>query len=272
MASSIIGLEGKVVVITGAGQGVGRSAARTFAQEGAKVVAVDVDGALAEEAAREIQAAGGEAMAVATDVTKADEVEALAAAVLKRFGAIDVGVNNVGNFGRSTPAMILDLDISFWENAISQNLRSTFLCSQAFARAMVQRGVRGAIVNVASMSGLRASVRLGPYGAAKAGVMHYTQTVAAELAPHGIRVNCVAPASINTPRAQASQSQERLQEMANAIPLKRLCEPEDVAKAILFMASDLSSFITGQTLMCDGGLSITSARPPMREDAAEARG
>ena len=162
-----------------------------------------------------------------------------------------------------------DLDRS---HAISQNLRSTFLCSQAFARAMVQRGVRGAIVNVASMSGLRASVRLGPYGAAKAGVMHYTQTVAAELAPHGIRVNCVAPASINTPRAQASQSQERLQEMANAIPLKRLCEPEDVAKAILFLASDLASFITGQTLMCDGGLSITSARPPMREDAAEARG
>ena len=148
---------------------------------------------------------------------------------LDRFGGVDTLINNVGNMRGHKPSQIVDMDWEFWEVSVAQNLKSTFLCSQAAARAMIANQTKGAIVNIASLSGLRASVRLAPYGAAKAGVMQFTKTLAVELAPHGIRVNCVGPASINAPPGKTRLPQWRMDEMAKSIPLGRLSEPEDIA-------------------------------------------
>ena len=260
----MLGLEKKVVVVTGAGQGGGRGIAHQFAQAGARVVVVDLERERAEKAAAELHDQGTESMACVTDVTSPKEVHGMLDDILARFGQLDVGVNNVGNFRGHPPSSVLEQDLSFWEAAVAQNLHSTFLCSQAFARAMIERGDGGAIVNVASLSGLRASASLAPYGAAKAGVMQFTQTLARELAPHGIRVNCVAPTAIDTPSFHASAGPERVEQTLAAVPLGRLCDPKDLGGAVVLLASDLASFVTGQTLMCDGGLSITIARPPMQ--------
>jgi NAD(P)-dependent dehydrogenase (short-subunit alcohol dehydrogenase family) len=131
---------------------------------------------------------------------------------------------------------------------------------------MRERGTRGAIVNVASVSGVRASANLAPYGAAKAGVMQFTQTLALELAPHGIRVCCVAPTAIDSPSFHAGSPPERAAQTRAAVPLGRLCDIDDLGGAVVLLASDLARFITGQTLMCDGGLTLTLARPPLRAE------
>ena len=268
MADSKLGFAGKVAVVTGAGAGAGRAAALLLAEMGAKVVPVDIVNEIAEDAAAEIRAAGGEAMGASADVTDEARVQGLFDQTLDRFGRVDTLINNVGNMRGHKPSPIVDMDWEFWEVSVAQNLKSTFLCSQAAARAMIANQTKGAIVNIASLSGLRASVRLAPYGAAKAGVMQFTKTLAVELAPHGIRVNCVGPASINAPPGKTRLPQWRMDEMAKSIPLGRLSEPEDIAGIAVALASDLASFVTGQIVMCDGGLACTSSRPPMPDNIA----
>jgi len=266
MTDNKLGLKGKVAVVTGAGQGVGRAAAQLLAECGAKIVPVDIVGEIAEDAAREIEQKGGEAMPAIADVTDATAVQGIFDGAMKHFGRVDALINNVGNMRGHGPQQIIDMGWEFWEISLAQNLKSTFLCSQAAARSMIAGGSGGAIVNVASLSGLRASVRLAPYGAAKAGVMQFTKTLAIELAPHGIRVNCVGPASINAPEGNSRLPQWRMDEMAKSIPMGRLTEPEDVAGIAVALASNLASFVTGQIVMCDGGLACTSSRPPMPVD------
>ena len=187
MSDSKLGFAGKVAVVTGAGAGAGRASALLLAEMGAKVVPVDIVVEIAEDAAAEIRAAGGEAMGASADVTDEAAVQRLFDQTLDRFGRVDTLINNVGNMRGHAPTPIVDMGWEFWEVSVAQNLKSTFLCSQAAARAMIAGRTKGAIVNIASLSGLRASVRLAPYGAAKAGVMQFTKTLAVELAPHGIQ-------------------------------------------------------------------------------------
>jgi NAD(P)-dependent dehydrogenase (short-subunit alcohol dehydrogenase family) len=171
-------------------------------------------------------------------------------------------VNNVGGLGGRKMALVHEASEEFWDGVVELNIRTTFLCSRAVSREWIKRKAKGVIINIASISGLRGSLRLAPYGAAKAGVMHLTQTLAMELGSHGIRVNCVAPASIQTPDVMAHMTPERVAQTASVMPLRRIGQPEDIGGVVLMLASDLCGYVTGQTLLADGGLSCTSARPP----------
>ena len=263
MSDSMLGLEGKTVVVTGSGQGMGRGIVLAFARAGANAVIVDLDEAKAQAVANEVQALGREALVVRADVRIESDIARVVNDTLARFGRLDIGVNNVGGLAGQKPAPVVEASSSFWDTVIEVNLRTTFLCAKAFAQAIIQSNAGGSIVNIASISGLRSSAHLAPYGAAKAAVMHLTQTLAVELAPHGIRVNCVAPASIDTPDAMATVSDERKRAMAASVPLGRLGAPSDVGGIVAMLSSDIAGFVTGQTLMVDGGLSCTSARPQM---------
>ena len=267
MSDDVLGLRGKCVIISGAGQGIGRATAFLFGRLGSNVVVADVLRDKADEVAAQVRESGGEAVAAVADLTQKVDVEQAVKVGTDSYGGIDVCVNNMGGMG-GFGGSILEMEREAWDIAIARNIHSTFFMTQACAKSMIDRGVKGAIVNVSSMSGLRGSVLSAPYGAAKAGVMHFTQTAALELAPHGIRVNCVGPASVNTENATRSQTPERVAEMAGSIPLgNRLTEPDEVAGAIAMLASDLAGFVTGQTIMCDGGLGATSARPGKRRES-----
>ena len=190
---------------------------------------------------------------------------------MEALGPLRVGVNNVGNFGDHPPAPVVEHAWEFWQTAIDRNLRTTFMVSQALARHMIDSGTRGAIVNIASLSGLRGSPNLAPYGAVKAGVMHLTQSLALELAPHGIRVNCVGPTAIEGPSLRESLPAQTIEAMRVSIPLGRLCGPDDIGGAVVMLASDLARYVTGQTVMADGGVSCTSQRPSLRPGEAKPR-
>jgi NAD(P)-dependent dehydrogenase (short-subunit alcohol dehydrogenase family) len=275
MQTSLLGLEGRNALVTGAGQGGGQGIALQLARAGANVAVVDLDPARAERVASQVREIGTKALALTADVREASSVEAMLEATRAQLGPLHVGVNNVGNFGDHAPASFLELEWDFWQTAIDLNLRSTFLCSRAYARAMLDEGIEGAIVNIASLSGLRASPNLAPYGAAKAGVMHMTQTLALELAPHGIRVNCVAPTAVAGPSLETGLSPAQLDAMRASIPLQRLCSIEDLGGCVVMLASQLAHFVTGQVVMCDGGAHITTRRASiaagkLRSDAAPA--
>ncbi len=260
MSSSMLGLQGCNALVTGAGQGGGRGIALQLARAGVHVAVVDLDTQRAATVADEVRELGVRAAALHADVRDPDAVRGMVDDAREQLGPLHVGVNNVGNFGANRPTPALELDWDFWQSAIDLNLRATFQCAQAFARAMLDDGVAGAIVNVASLSGVRASPNLAPYGAAKAGVIHLTQTLALEWAPHGIRVNCVAPTAVDGP-SLASGLRPRMREaMRASIPLGELCSPEALGDCVLMLASRLARFVTGETVMCDGGSHVTTRR------------
>jgi NAD(P)-dependent dehydrogenase (short-subunit alcohol dehydrogenase family) len=268
MSDSLLGLEGTAALVTGAGQGGGRGIALMLARAGANVAVVDMDRVLAEKTAADARALGVRALPLVADATDEDSVTRMVTETVREFGGLDIGVNNVGNFGSFPPTPVVEQTLDFWDKCVDQNLRSTFLCSKTFAATMIAAKTEGSIINIASLSGLRGSVNLAPYGAVKAGVMHFTQTLALELAPHRIRVNCVAPTAIDAPSLHGSLEPRFIAEMAHAIPLGRLCGLEELGGAVLLLASKLASFVTGQTLMCDGGASVTTMRPsiPVRPE------
>ncbi len=261
MSDSLLGLEGSTALVTGAGQGGGRGIALMLARAGVNVAIADMDLVLAEKTAADVRALGVEALALVADVTNEASVIRMVSETSQELGGLDIGVNNVGNFGGFPPTPIVEQTVDFWDKCVDQNLRSTFLCSKAFAATMIEAKTQGSIINIASLSGLRGSVNLAPYGAVKAGVMHFTQTLALELAPHRIRVNCVAPTALDAPSLHGSLDPRFIAEMARAIPLGRLCGLDELGGAVLMLASNLASFVTGQTLMCDGGASATTLRP-----------
>ncbi|MBI3743941.1 MAG: SDR family oxidoreductase [Chloroflexi bacterium] len=262
MPNPLLALEGKVAIVTGSGQGMGRGIASMLARAGACPVIVDLVAERANAVAKEVEALGVHSLALHADVRKPAEVQRIVDATVQKFGRLDIGVSNVGGLGGQKMSTVLDSDESFWDSVVELNLRATYLCDRAFAKAMIAAGNGGAIVNIASISGLRASVRLSPYGAAKAGVMHLTQTLAMELAPHRIRVNCIAPASVDTPDTFEHQPPEQKAAAAKHIPIGRLGRPEDIGGVVLMLVSPLTAYVTGQTVLADGGLSCTTARPP----------
>ena len=261
MADSLLGLEDKVCLVTGSGQGMGEGIATVLAEAGCHAAVVDLNPEKAERVAAKIRGMGRRAIALTADARSEDAVRKMVEDTVSELGGLDIGVCNIGGLSQEHPALVVDSSLEFWDYVVNQNLRSTYLCSREMARSMVERGVKGAIVNIASISGLRASARLSPYGASKAGIMHYTQTLAMELAPRGIRVNCVSPASINTPEALGHSGRTEMD--ASVIPIGRAGQPEDIGFLVAMLASDRAGYVTGQTIHADGGLSCTSARPQM---------
>jgi NAD(P)-dependent dehydrogenase (short-subunit alcohol dehydrogenase family) len=253
-------LDGRVAMITGAGSGMGRAAARLFAAEGASVVVAEVNADTGRAVEREILDAGNAAMFVECDVSRADRVQAAVAAARERFGALHVLYNNAGlwypargNYRpgiTDAPAPLLEENI--WEQTIDVNLKGTYLCCKYGIPAMREAG-GGAIINVSSIAALRVGRGASDaYTAAKGGIMTMTRTLAVEHAQYGIRCNCVFPGAIKTPLVgELTPEQERA--TAASIPLGRWGEPEDVARMALFLASDESSWITGQFFVVDGG-------------------
>jgi 3-oxoacyl-[acyl-carrier protein] reductase len=245
-------LAGKVSLITGAGQNIGRAMAERFAAEGSAVAVVDIDAERARRVAQGIAASGGRALALQVDVTDEAAVEAMVERVVAELGAIDVLVNNVA---ATVNKGLLDTTLAEWEGVLAVTLRSTFLCSRAAARSMIAAGDGGAIVNVAATSGLRGIRNKFAYAVAKSGVLNLTRAAAMELAPYGIRVNTLTPTQSGSPVGMADEafSADRAGE-AKGIPIGRFGQPADQAAAALFLASDDASFVTGANLVCDGGL------------------
>ena len=241
-------LQGRVTAITGGALGIGRATGLAFAEEGAIVALGDVEQDAAEAVAREIREGGGQAIAVRVDVGDAGQVQAFVDSVVAAFGRLDVMFANAG-IAHSAP--FLEHPEAEWHRVLRVNLTGVFLCCQAAARQMVEQG-GGRIITTASINGFRGVENLAGYNAAKAGVIELTRTMAVELARHTITVNAIAPAQIDT-RLTRSLPEEARRRRIERIPLGRFGEPEDVARAALFLASDDASYVTGHTLAVDGG-------------------
>ena len=242
-------LLGKVAVITGAGNGIGRTMARMFAAEGAQVVIADIDERSAQGAAAEIASHGGHSHALTVDITKPDQVKSMIEETHGRYQRLDILVNNAG-VGLNRP--FLETTLEEWNRLINVVLTGTFLCSQAAAAMMIPQR-RGAIVNIASISGQRGAQGRAAYGAAKAGVIQLTRVMAVELAPQGIRVNAVSPGPVVTDQSNGTHTAATRQSYLDRIPLHRYGERHEVAAAAIFLASDESSYVQGHILNVDGG-------------------
>ena len=241
-------LEGRIAAITGGALGIGRATALCFATEGASVALGDVEVGGAEAVAKEIVERGGHAIAVGVDVGDFRQVQAFVDRVVGEFGRLDVMFANAG-IAHSAP--FLEHPEEQWHRVLRVNLTGVFLCCQAAARQMVKQG-GGRIIITASINGFRGVENLVGYNVAKAGVVELTRTMAVELAQHRVAVNAIAPAQIDT-RMTRSLPAEARQRRAERIPMGRFGEPDEVARAALFLASDEASFITGHTLAVDGG-------------------
>ena len=243
-------LEGRVTAITGGALGIGRATAFAFAAEGALVALGDVELDGAETVAKEIKAQGGKAIAVRVDVGDAGQVQAFVDEVVAAFGRLDVMFANAG-IAHSAP--FLEHPEAQWHRVLRVNLTGVFLCCQIAARQMVVQG-GGRIITTASINGFRGVENLVGYNTAKAGVIELTKTMAVELAQHGITVNAIAPAQIDTRLTRSLSDDARARRLAR-IPMGRFGEADEVAKAALFLASDDAGYVTGSTLFVDGGMS-----------------
>jgi NAD(P)-dependent dehydrogenase (short-subunit alcohol dehydrogenase family) len=263
-------LADRVAVVTGGGGGIGAATARLFAGQGAHVVLADIDGGLAARTVDDIAASGGSAVAVVTDVRDAVAVDDLARSTVDRYGRVDVLVNNVGHWLRH-PGNFVDTDPQLWDELYRINLHHVFLVTHAFLPAMVARRA-GAIVNVSSVEGLRGYPEDPVYAAFKAAVIQFTRSLAVQVGGHGVRVNAIAPdvtESLQVPYSQWLSDEEQTQ-WPRWVPVGRMGVPEDQAHVILFLASDLSAFVTGHTIPTDGGTGAAggwfrSSRRPDRE-------
>jgi NAD(P)-dependent dehydrogenase (short-subunit alcohol dehydrogenase family) len=253
------GLEGRVALVTGGGAngGIGHAVALALAHAGADVLVSDIDDTGASETAREVQGLGRRAVSIRADLGQPDDVLAMMAALDHEFARVDILVNNVGVGHRSRPEA---LSLEDWRKVVGVNLDGTFLATREAGRRMIARGAGGSIVSISSIAGSSALGRGNfVYSVTKAGIIQLTRELAVEWAPHRIRVNAIQPAQVMTkamdrmladPRLDPATLKERF---VRGIPLDRIGEPEDIAKAVVFLASDAASFITGHSLPVDGG-------------------
>ena len=251
MNSNPFDLTGRIAVITGGGSGIGRATALLFAGLGAHTVLADLRLESAENVAEEVRTIGGRALPVKVDVRVPEEIEAMVKRTTEEFGRIDILVNCAGG---SYNALIEDVSVEFWDKILNLNLRGPFLCSQAVGRVMVKQR-SGAIVNISSGIAFKAGEGVATYGSAKAGLVQLTRLCACEWGKYGIRVNAIAPGGID------SEGRRRAMLKAGLDPnvggdnnaLGRIGRPEEIAHAILFLASDAGSFVNGETISVDGG-------------------
>lgn len=253
-----------VAVVTGAGQGIGRAIALRLAADGFAVALVDFDAAALAESARAVEEREVPALAVHADLTALDQIAGVVEQIRTAWGGrIDALVNNAG---REITRPFLNVTAADWDAMLSINLRAVFFATQLVARAMIARGVRGRIVNIASIAGRSGRSDQAPYAVAKAGVISVTRSAARALAPHGITVNAVCPGVVDTAmtrrihdtraRELGVTPEESLRRMVERIPLGRLARPEDIAAAVAFFCAPAASYITGQALNVCGGLEM----------------
>ena len=250
-------LQGKVALVTGGARGIGRGIALTLAAEGARVAVNYVNNAAAaEDVAREIRKQGGDAEAIGADVGVYEQAQRLVAVTLERFGRIDVLVNNAGIVSRQS---ILEVSLEDWDRVVRTNFYGCFHCSRLVGRHMVERGGGGKIVNISSIHGRVAKANMGPYCATKAAIDMFSKQLAVELAPHRINVNAVASGTIatdiNIPLYKSTEPADIAlrQAVLARIPWGVIGEPEDIGRAVAFLASDAARYITGAVLYVDGG-------------------
>ena len=245
-------LKDKVAIVTGSGQGIGRGIVLALAKEGAKIVVTDVTDKIFD-VIKEIQNLGSQGLAIKADVSSAGQVGEMVKKSIEKLGRIDILVNNAGIFPFKP---LIELTEADWDKVLNVNLKGVFNCTRAVAPHMINQK-SGKIINIASIVGVVVGfAALTHYSASKGGMVGFTKSVALELAPFGINVNAIAPGSIETPGARMDMTAESVKQFLQAIPLKRIGQPDDIANAVLFLASDESSYITGQCLVVDGGYTL----------------
>ena len=252
----IMDLTGKTAIITGGAMGIGYGISYRLAEAGANVLIADMNQAAADAAAAKLSEKGWKAMAVAVNVADAPQVEHMAASAVGAYGSIDILVNNAGIYP-NVPVMRLSPEE--FDKIISINLKGVYLCTKAAAAHMLKQGKGGKIINITSIDAIHPSmVGLATYDASKHGVWGFTKNAALELAPHKIWVNAIAPGGIHTPGTGAGsmtkEAEEAMKPFMEKIPMKRMGEPDDIGKVALFLASDLSSYMTGSQVVVDGGV------------------
>lgn len=243
-------LDGKCAIVTGAGQGIGRAVAKGLAKQGARVIVAELNRDNGATVAKDIDAAGDVALAIHTDVSNEDSVKNMISETLRAFETIDILVNNAAIFPASSVA---EMKNDEWENVLRTNLTGTLFCSRAVMPTMKSKKA-GRIINFTSGRALEGSKHGAHYAASKGGIIGFTKSLALELAPHGITVNSICPGAIDTPQPKAHvKSEAEFYAKAAKIPLGRVGQPEDLVGPVLFLASDWSSYVTGQMIVVNGG-------------------
>jgi NAD(P)-dependent dehydrogenase (short-subunit alcohol dehydrogenase family) len=248
-----LSLNGKVAIVTGGSQGIGKAISLALAQCGAAVCIADIDPVFGEEVAEQIRALGQRSMALPVDVTVSEQVTKMVEGTIEHFGRVDILVNNAG--GASGPTFgigkVLKINERDWDDTIALNLKSVFLCSRVVASTMLDQK-KGCIINMASITGQLPWAGMPAYSAAKAAVINLTQSLAMELAPY-VRVNAIAPGLIETPRTSKNRRPEQLGQLLSNVPMGRMGRPEEVADIAVYLASDVAEWVTGTVVDLNGG-------------------
>jgi len=262
-------LEGRVALITGSGQGIGRAAALLFAEEGAAVVVVDINRERGEETSEEIRKRGGRSEFHYADVSRSDDVRALMEEIGSRHGRLDVLYNNASVFLAGRDGGITDISEDTWDTVLAINLKSIYLCCR-YGIPLMMKGGGGAIINTASSAGVIGIPGCDAYTAAKGGTIALTRSLAVEYRPSNIRVNCIAPAGIQTPMLDSSNLEDSTFDekrfLALRTPSRRYGRPEEIARLAVFLASEEASYINGAVIVADGGITINGDLSRMEED------
>jgi NAD(P)-dependent dehydrogenase (short-subunit alcohol dehydrogenase family) len=259
-----LGLEGRRALVTGAAIGIGRELARWLVRAGCDIALVDRDADALDASVAELKTHGTFVVPHVADLREDGAAERLVAAAAADLGGLDVAVNNVGSLAGRGTADFVDQDDAYVRDIVEQNLVLTAACCRAEARFLIEQARGGVIVNVSSGESTRPAVGLAAYGAAKAAINHLTTTLAVELGPHDIRVNAVAPGTTLTPTVAPALSDEYVDALTRSLPLRRMCEPDDLARLVVALASDLGRAVTGQTVLADNGAHLSRNRPTRR--------
>jgi len=251
-------LEGRVAMVTGAAAGIGKSTALALADEGADVAIADVQDTKAQAVAEAIEAKGRRALAIHCDVRDSAQVDAAVAQVVEQLGQLNILVNNAAII---SPGLFWEITNGEWDRVIQTNLNSVFYCSRAAARVMIDQGKGGRIISMSSIHATLSEPSAGPYTAAKGGIEAFSRTMATELAPYKILVNCVAPGATYSELTTPMYTETVKRSLFERVPLKEIAQPEWISAGIVFLASDDARYMTGQVLTIDGGYTMDGSLP-----------